>query len=200
MPMSVPGRCRPSRPGCRARRTCRGGRAPGFTLIEVMVVTVILAVAVTATLTMLSSRPADLRSEARRLATALEGAAMEARLSGRPTGWQCVDGGVAFARWTPVVRGEFERVGSWQETGGGAWRPAEGVRIASVSINGAAISCTATRLVLPAFAAAPVFAIELAQSSPEGGVTTETIVLRSDTAGRFALHADLPEPDAPRRR
>lgn len=165
-----------------------------------MVVTVIIAVAVTATLTMLSSRPADLRGEAQRLAAVLEGAAMEARLSGRPTGWQCIDDGVAFARWAPVVRGEFERVGSWQDTGGGAWRPAEGVRIASVSVNGAAVSCSEARMVLPAFAAAPVFVIELAQSASDRGVSAETIVLRSDTAGRFAVVSALPEPGARLRR
>ena len=72
-PMSAPG---------------RSERAGGFTLVEVLVVVVLMAVAMAASLTLVRGPQAGAAKEARQMAVLLERLALEARLSGRPAAWR----------------------------------------------------------------------------------------------------------------
>ena len=74
-------------------------RQSGFTLIEILVVMVVIAVL--STMLVFAASPSDAtkaRSEARRLAALLELAIAEARASGQSIAWSPVPGGYAFFR------------------------------------------------------------------------------------------------------
>lgn len=76
--------------------------APGFTLIEVLVVVVIIAVLVSLVAVKLApDTRQDLREEARRLAALLAHARDEAIVTGAPLAWQASDAGYRFLRRGP---------------------------------------------------------------------------------------------------
>lgn len=83
-------------------------RQQGFTLIEVMVVVVIIAVL--SSMVVLATMPdegARAEREARRLASLLELSLAEARASGRTIAWSPEGGGYSF--WQPSDDGEWAR-------------------------------------------------------------------------------------------
>lgn len=99
---------------------CRPGRglvaAPGFTLIEVLVVTVILAIlAATVALTLAGSGgERQLEREAQRLSALIGYACERAELTGRSIGFAFARGGYVFSErqreaWKPFADGELRQ-------------------------------------------------------------------------------------------
>lgn len=72
-------------------------RGPGFTLLELLVVVAIIAIA-TAGVTLVLRDPAEtaLERDAQRLSALLEAARAQSRTSGVPARWVAVDGGFRF--------------------------------------------------------------------------------------------------------
>ena len=86
----------------------RPARGSGFTLIEVMVVVVIIAVL--SSMVVIATMPGDAalaEKEARRLAALLELAYAEARASGQGVAWSPEQGGYSF--WQMTEDGEWRR-------------------------------------------------------------------------------------------
>ncbi len=101
--------------------------APGFTLIEVLVVVAILAIAAgAATLVLERDERGTVVREARRFAGALEYAAARARMRGETIGVSAGDGGARFwvlapdGRWTPLAGDDALAPRAWTSPVSGA--------------------------------------------------------------------------------
>jgi prepilin-type N-terminal cleavage/methylation domain-containing protein len=165
--------------------------AAGFTLVELLVVIVILAVATAVALTTLNSRRDRLGDAASALAGALQALALESRLAGLPVAWRCGEADIELLRWQPQVVGELQPRGEWLATGrAGALADGE-VRVERVELDGQAIDCRERPIVLVPHAALPETSVVLAARSA-GDAAAETRVLRGDSAGRYAIQAAAP--------
>jgi general secretion pathway protein H len=162
-----------------ARGTCKSG---GFTLVEILLVVVILAIAVAASLVTLQPGASQITDEARRMALMLDRLALEARISGSPTAWQCAGDSLLLWRWVPEVSGEAVPRGAWRAYSPPRFRLDEGLAVTAVESNGEPVDCASHRLVTPVVAAAPELRIEIIH--PESGQRT---FLRGDAAGRFSV-------------
>lgn len=154
--------------------------ASGFTLIEILVVVVLIAIATAASLTALRPPSADPAREGRRLAGILERLALEARLSGQRTAWHCTGNRLQFETW-----------GSAKVTAQGAWQPwttlpetllAEPLRFGSLTMNERTLDCS-KRIVFPVFGNAPEFSLEILGADPDVPVRH----IGGDAAGRVVL-------------
>ena len=75
----------------------RGARAAGFTLLELLIVVTIIAIASAGvSFALRDSQEAQLEKEAQRLAALLESGRAQSRSSGVPVRWYPVDGGFRF--------------------------------------------------------------------------------------------------------
>lgn len=173
MPISARGRFE-------ARRTGMSARSSGFTLIEILVVVALIAIATAASLTYLRPGSPDAAREGRRLAVLLERLALEARLSGQRMAWHCEGQGLVFETW------QSEGLGT-----DGAWQPwpgmkppqlADGVRFGALTLDRREADC-GRRVMLPVFGSASEFTLEiLGPQAPGGGGRIE-----GDAAGRVTF-------------
>lgn len=85
-------------------------RMPGFTLIEILVVLVIVGIIVTATLLSLGTLGDDrnLQTEARRLSTLLQMATDDASIQGRDFGIEVMTASYRFVEYDPLLNQWFE--------------------------------------------------------------------------------------------
>jgi general secretion pathway protein H len=96
MPTSAPGNRE------RAARSRPGRRASGFTLLEIMVVVAIAAIATAGVAFVLrDSGEASLEREAQRLGALLESARARSRMSGQPVRWVAAEQGFRFEGLPP---------------------------------------------------------------------------------------------------
>ncbi|WP_206999889.1 GspH/FimT family pseudopilin [Trinickia mobilis] len=80
-----------------AGRPAPGWPAPGFTLLEMLVVLVIAGLLISLAAVTISRNPrTDLNEQAQRLALLFESAGDEAQVRARPIAWQPVNGGYRF--------------------------------------------------------------------------------------------------------
>ena len=94
MPTSAPGSSEPARPPREARLR---PRAAGFTLMELMVVVAIIAIASAGVVFALrDTAGAPLERDALRLSALLESARARSRLSGQPVRWVATESGFRF--------------------------------------------------------------------------------------------------------
>lgn len=174
MPTSVPGASE------------RAGTARGFTLIEVMVVIVILAIAVAVALRSINTRQDRFLAATGKIASALQGLALEARLGGLPLAWRCSDEGLKFLRWQPEIVGEAQPRGEWLAAGRFADIAADEARVAAVEVDGVTVDCHETPIVLSPNAALPPMRIVVTDARG-GGEQAETRVVLGDSVGRFMV-------------
>lgn len=154
-------------------------RSSGFTLIEILVVVVLIAIATAASLTYLRPAAPDAAREGRRLAVLLGRVALEARLSGRRMAWRCDGSGLVFETW------QSEGLGA-----DGAWQPwpglkgtqlADGLRFGVLTLDRREADCS-RRVVVPVFGSASEFSLEILGAAPAEG---RRIV--GDAAGRVSF-------------
>lgn len=161
--------------------------AAGFTLVELLVVIVILAIATAVALTTLNARRDPLGDATNSLASALQGHALEGRLAGLPMAWRCDGDAVELLRWRPQVLGDVQPRGDWEAVRRIDLANRSGVRVEQVEIDGRTIDCHEIAIVLMPQAALPESRIVL--GSGEGKEATATRAVLGDSAGRFLAQA-----------
>lgn len=155
--------------------------AKGFTLIEILVVVVLIAI--TASLGVAALRPAQpsLSESAGRLASRLERLALEARLSGRKTALRCDGRRLQFEMFR---QGENLGEGQWEDWKGVTeWLPPTGATL-TFSLGGIPFDCQ-KRIIYPAYGTNP--ALTLRMGSGRG----EAISIIGNEAGAFRLDTEL---------
>ena len=155
-------------------------RPTGFTLIEVLVVVVIIAVATAAGLNMLRPSHADLNTTGRHLASWLERLASEARLSGLATSWRCdmeSPSQIVFEQLSLEPRGGAQWK-LWSESAGRSLP--DDIRVVAVLSGGLAKDCRERR-VMPPFGLGERWSVEL--QAREGG----RLNLSGDGLGRVVV-------------